>query len=57
VSADALSRIEWPYDECPWPQVDCAQEKVVAAVLQDAQTPVLDWVAEQEADDKVSVLK
>jgi hypothetical protein len=57
VSADALSRIEWPYGECPWPQVDCTQEEVIAAVIQDAQTLVLDWVAEQDADEDMSMLK
>jgi hypothetical protein len=57
VSADALSRIEWPYGECPWPQVNCAQEEVVAAVLPDTPTPVLDWVAEQDADEDISMLK
>jgi hypothetical protein len=57
VSADALSHIEWPYGECPWSQVNCAQEEVVAAVLPDAPTPVLDWVAEQDADEDISMLK
>jgi hypothetical protein len=49
VSAEALSRIKWPYGECSWPQRNCAQEEVVAAVLPDTPTPVLDWVAEQDA--------
>jgi hypothetical protein len=57
VSTDALSRIEWPYGECPWPQIDCAQKEVIAAVLPDAPTPVLDWVAEQNADKDISMLK
>jgi hypothetical protein len=57
VSADALSRIKWPYGECPWPQVDCAQEEVVVAVLPDAPTPVLDWVAERDAVKDISMLK
>jgi hypothetical protein len=61
VSADALSRIEWPYEECPWPQVDTEGEvcaaAAAAAVNPDTQTPVLDWVAEQGADEDISMLK
>jgi hypothetical protein len=62
VFAHALSRIEWPYEECPWPQVDTGGEEVcsavaAAAVIPDAQTPVLDWVAEQGADKDISMLK
>jgi hypothetical protein len=57
VSANALSRIKWPYSECPWPQVNCTLEEVVAAVLPDALTPVLEWVAEQDADEDISMLK
>jgi hypothetical protein len=57
VSANTLRRIEWPYDECPWPQVDTGGEEVIAAVIPDAQTSVLDWIAEQGADEDISVLK
>jgi hypothetical protein len=61
VSADTLSRIEWPYGECPWPQVNCTQEEVVAAVIPDTPTsvmnPVIDWMAELDADEDISMLK
>jgi hypothetical protein len=56
VSEDILSRIEWPYNECSWPQVDTGGEEVVAPVIQ-GQAPVLDWVAEQDADEDSKLLK
>ena len=56
VSADALSRIEWPFGECPWTEVDKDME-VVAPVVHDVQEPVLNWTAEQEADEDISIIK
>ena len=64
VPADILSRIEWPYGECPWSQVDTGGEEVVAPVVENAEAPgvnakepVLDWAVEQGSDEDIGVLK
>ena len=55
IPADALSRIPWSYGESPWSRVDTGGEVAVPVVTEG--DPVMNWTAEQDADEDVGQLK